>query len=100
MPIDLQQVNLFLLASDLVGGDDGGQGIGRQPAQLALLHHLGQVAHDAVPRLLVQLLQEQVLGGQPEPDGVGGVQLSSQPLEVGEVKKRYTNLKSPAGKSC
>ena len=99
MSIDLQQVNLFLLASDLVGGDDGGQGIGRQPAQLALLHYLGQVVHDVVPRLLVQLLQEQVLGGQPEPDGVGGVQLSSQPLEVGEVKKRYTNLKLPAGKS-
>ena len=56
MSIDLQQVNLFLLASDLVGGDDRGQGIGRQPAQLALLDHLGQVAHDAVPRLLVQLL--------------------------------------------
>ena len=80
--------NLLLLADDLVRANDGGEGGGRQVKQLVAVKDLLCVRHDVAPCLLLQLLQEELLGKKPEADGVGAIQLSSQPLEEGEMKIR------------
>ena len=87
-PASHHSCHLLLLASDLVRADDGGEVVARKVAQLIALKHLPWVRHNVAPSLLVQLLQEEILGREPEVDGIGAIQLSSQPLEEGEMKIR------------
>ena len=83
--------NLLLLADDLVRANDGGEGGGRQVKQLVAVKDLLCVRHDVAPCLLLQLLQEELLGKKPEADGVGAIQLSSQPLR-GENQPKFSFL--------
>ena len=76
------QNHLLLLASDLVRANDGGEVVARKVAQLIVLKHLPWVRCNVAPNLLVKLLQEEILGREQEADGVGAIQLSSQPLRT------------------
>ena len=56
--------------------------VSRKVAQLIVLKHLSWVRRNVAPNLLVKLLQEEILGREQEADGVGAIQLSSQPLRT------------------
>ena len=58
----------------------------RKVAQLITLKHLPGVRHNAAPSLLAKLLQEEILGREQETDGVGAIQLSSQPLRTNSTQ--------------
>ena len=70
--------------------------VARKVAQLIALKHLPAVRHNVAPSLLAKLLQEEILGGEPEADGVGALQLSSQPLRKNSKPNSPFSI-SPAG---
>ena len=71
--------------------------VGRQVEKLVPLKNLHWVRHNVAPRLLLKLIQEELLGSEPEADGVGAVQLSSQPLREREIKTQNPIQFPPAG---
>ena len=85
-PASHHSCHLLLLAGDLVRADDGGEVVARKVEQLIALKHLPWVRHNVAPSLLVQLLQEEILGREPEVDGIGAIQLSSQPLRTSSTQ--------------
>ena len=91
------QYHLLLLPSDLVRANDGGEVVTREVAQLIALEHLPWVCHNVAPSLPVKLLQEEILGREPEADGIGAIQLSSQPLRENISPNSCFLISSPAG---
>ena len=72
--------------------------VGRQVEQLIALKHLLWPCCNVAPSLLVELLQKEILSREPEADGVGAIQLSSQPLR--ERDKNFQPQCSPYDLTC